>query len=111
MKKSEWDEMLTETQALWAYRRAAQERRDMLEWMRWQLEMDLSPRSRVAVKHRIPLKKRLETLNTYLEGPKFTRCSHCCKSMYFCELKEGHRGLHQCAGGNLKWSTKEGFFP
>lgn len=31
------------------------------------------------------------------------RCCDNCKSLYFCELKIGHKGKHSCAGGGLKW--------
>jgi hypothetical protein len=32
-----------------------------------------------------------------------TRCNDICKSMYFCDLKKGHKGHHSEGPGLLRW--------
>lgn len=92
----------------WCYRRAAVELHDLAEWLRLQIELDVSNRrSRL----RVPFKERIEAIDRLMESFKGDRCQHVCKGMYFCELKRPHRGkLHQTAGGGLKWPSNAGFY-
>lgn len=92
----------TEAQDYWAWRRQAVEYHNLLEWLRWQLETRWR-------KKQMPRNTLAKVINDFMHRTNL--CMNICKSMYFCELKKKHRGRHQCAGGGLKWSSKEGFFP
>ena len=97
-----------EAEDYWMWRRMATELHDAMEWVRWQTEMDIDGSKRD--EQYVAPKKRVKAINEVLRMPG-SRCTHVCKSMYFCEKKPGHRGKHTCAAGGLGWSTADGFYP